>query len=270
MIVSARIFANQITTTATKLGVALPKPFAAAIDQAHKLTAAAEAFGDPPGAVAGRAITVLLAGDDPTDDAELQRLVLRRNIADFGLRNAATDHADGLLAAAIVEHADAILSGWNKALAGDYEALTHAAERLSVPVLAAAETAELRRTGGLHIWSHALAANDRIDIAHTGFKAVVTALQVQHQHEHRALALTDASGIDSVNALATSEGHDPDAWTIARTGAPLSLATTAEFMARIADYTAAKQARQRALDNARREAGFDAIPAHKREALGLP
>lgn len=246
MIVSAATHTRVIETTAKKLGVPLPAKFVDAMATARKLVRDTEALEGATGNLNDRVIHVLLEGQDPGADPEVQNLIAQRVLGDSGIRHAGVEYASDLISAAIAENSEATLTAWAKAVAPDCAKLTEAAHRLDDRVLIEAQAHELKRRGLIDIWSEALGAADRINNAHTGFKAIITAIHVQHQREHRALALIPDADIDTIAEANTQ--NDLDAWTIARLGHPLRLATVSEFVAAIGNYTAAKQARQRDLE----------------------
>lgn len=272
MIVTASAHARHLQSVAKKLDCDLPAPFLAALDTARQLIDTTDKLGGESGAINARAVTLLLDGKNPVVDPELQRLITARALAEGGIRYAGAERAADLITDAINTHADTILAAWSAELAEDYAALDRAGDKLSATTnLDTAEPLAMKRAGHLAVWSEALTAADRVRIAAEGFQAIAAALHLQYQPEHQPLALTAAplGDVEAAQRLAASEGRDPDAWTLARVGAPLALATVAEFMERIAVLTAARQARHKAREDAQQHAGFDGVRPGDREALGI-
>jgi hypothetical protein len=256
MIVTARAHASIVERTAEKLAVPSPKPYAAAIAQARKLVADSEQLMAAVPAVSSRAVELILTGQDPGTDEEIARRLVYRALVDSGLGAAATDRANDVIGAALVEHADDLIRGWDTALAGDFAALTAAAAVLDIVDLKDAELAALRQAGHIDVWATAATAADRIHIGHAGWQAIAAGISIQYLAEHVALSLAPDADISSIDA-ANATSSRPDAWLLARLGAPLRLATTADFVAAIGSYTAEKQRRYREHEEANRRTGFD-------------
>jgi uncharacterized small protein (DUF1192 family) len=257
IVTSSRTFAHQIQTAATKLGVALPESYCAALDAAQRLNETAPAFDAAVTELNCRAVDLLLKGHDPSADKEVQRLAVARVLSDAGLRQAASDRASALTAQAISTHADEIIDTWTSAVQTDCQVLADAAPKLSdISDLRHADINHLKNTGRLDVWSSAMSAFSRVDQAATGQRAIFAALSVRSERQHQVLAYTDLDSAVSINSVTVGTAA-PDCWTVAATGAPLNLANVSEFRERIAIWNGEMERRRVEEEELRKMTGFD-------------
>jgi hypothetical protein len=244
MIVSSSATARNIESVATKLSVPLPPAFLAAVEAARILPREAVLLGDVAELHAA-ALSAIRSGADPGLDKNVQRLTVHRVLAESGIRVAAESWAGDLITEAIAEHADTIVTGWATAIQSDADTLHAAADQLDQADLNAADPVMLKRSNLLGVWADCTSAAERCDAALGGMRALLTAMHVPHAAAVNALMLAPTADLDTVKAVAASVGRGPlTAWDIARSHAPLKLATIAEFRAGIARLAAEDQQRE--------------------------
>lgn len=248
MIVSSSATARNIEGVADRLSVPLPPAFLTAVEAARILPREADALGDVA-ALNAAALTAIRAGNDPGLDKNVQRLTIHRVLAEAGIRVAAESWAGDLITEAITEHADVIVSGWATAIQSDCDTLHAAADQLDQVDLNAADPVMLKRANLLSTWADATSAAERCDAALGGLRALLTALNIPHAAAINALMLAPAADLDTVKVVAASAGRGAlTAWAIARSHAPLKLATIAEFRAGIARLAAEDRQRDTEAD----------------------
>ena len=251
MIVSSSANARNIEGVAAKLSVPLPPAFLAAVEAARILPHEADALGDVAQLHAA-ALSAIRAGNDPGLDKDVQRLTIHRVLAESGISAAAASWTGDLITEALTEHGTAIVTGWATAIQSDCDTLHAAADKLDQADLNAADPVMLKRANLLSTWADASSSAERCDAALGGLRAVFTALHIAHSPAINALMLAPTADLDTVKAVAASAGRGAlTAWTIARSHAPLKLATVAEFRAGIARLAA--EDRQRETDAAEAE-----------------
>lgn len=257
MIISPAALAANITTVADKLHCPLPAGFTAALAAGRELPRAADALGSVAELHAA-ALAALATGADPAADKDVQRYVVYRTLADSGLRQAAEQRAGDDIRRAIADHSDDIIAGWADAIRDDCEVLQAAAAELDLPDLSAADHTALRHRGQLNEWADASSAADRADLALRGCDAIMAALAIDSSKAHRPLLLApdlSLAAFSDLTARAT-------AWDVARTAAPLRLASVGDYTAAVGRITAEQQALQR-----QREADREADRRAHRGAL---
>jgi hypothetical protein len=251
MIISASAKSRLIEDTATKLHCPLPKAFAQALTEARALQPAAAELEGQVAAMNAAAVSAIRQGKDPGADPNVIRLATLVTLGNNGIRHFAADFANDAISVAIVEHADAITASWASAVDDDLAVLTAAAEKLDVPVLDAADPLLLRRAGLLNDWAGASGAAERGSVALAGMRGVLSAIAVNYDKSDLVLVLAPDADLDAyqtANSLAGPNQINP--WIIARSGAPMRLATVSEFMAAIGRVNAAHSEQQRRLDEA--------------------
>ena len=257
MIPTARAHISRIQQTADKLAVDLPLAVVSTLSAGRRLVEQTERIEGHTAALNARVVDVLLNGGDPTDDAEVRKLVLLRVIGSSGIREAGRQRATELIAQAITEHADMIIDLFKAAVQTDCDTLTSATALADVPDLRQADVLALKNTGRLPIWSSAVNAYERVDTAAAAMWSIFAALNVRHERQHRPLAFT--SDVDAVTAInsATSGTAPVDTWSVASVGVALQLANVTQFVERITDVDAEMQRRRRDEEAARQPDGFD-------------
>lgn len=253
MIVSSSATTRRIEDVAAQLNCALPKAFAEELAAARALVPAASELEGMTGRLQAAGITALREGRDPGVDAEVQRLATLVTLANTaGIRHAANEYANDAITAAVVTHADTILAAWAKAISADLEVLEDAADQLDdIKNLNDAEPLLLKRNNLLSVWAEATTAADRADLALSGLNAILAILAVRPDPEYRVLFLApDCAFDDYIAANALAGPRNVNAWTTARTGAPLRLiGSVAEFSEAAARINATQHSRARQRDN---------------------
>ncbi|UUO03856.1 hypothetical protein M4D79_14140 [Mycolicibacterium novocastrense] len=252
MIVSANAHATLIRTTARKLGASLPEAFEQAITDAQALREATQRIEGNAAAVNQRIINCLRDGQDWRTDKQVQALMFERVAAANGIRQAGEEAATDSVAQAIAEHADTIIASWADALSQAATTLTDAAQRLDIDDLDPREVDMqlLSRKNLVPVWAEANSAAERFTTALNGWRAIATATQLPRQRQHEPLILTDAA-LSVIDGTRTGNRNEATAWSLARAGAKLHLATLNDYTLRVSRYTAEQQERQRALQAAR-------------------
>ncbi|BBY10994.1 aldehyde dehydrogenase [Mycobacterium marseillense] len=257
-LISARTHAQNVAKAADVLGVPLPAAYAKQVDQAQAFSDAANRIGVTTGDLHGAVFAAIENGRDYHDDPDVTRLLLDRVLSTQNIGESARRHGDDLLAAALADHGDDILEGWADALTEHSDALAAAAE--AVPALDLTDGRAAGAKGGdtLRHWAAARTALEAWTAAERGFYALATIAGINYTGR-AALILTPARKADLEPAidLARKQRTDVDAWTLARRGIPLRLATLGDFMSRSAQYSADKAAEARAREQRRLEAGFN-------------
>jgi hypothetical protein len=263
--ISARTHAATVTKAAGRLGVALPATYLEQVAQVEAFADAVAQIGATTEQIDAAVFDAIEAGRDYQTDKTVQRLALDRQLLASNIRDRARSREVELLAAALADHADAILESWSAALEPHAAALVAAAEAgLDLDDDRAAITKGGSAMQLLHdaqnaavIWTEAL----------RGFYALANASGVRVAGGYPVpLALTPARRADLApavelardaraepNALARDARTEPDAWDLARAGLPLRLATIAEFSARAATFNADAAAAEHAAEQARLE-----------------
>jgi hypothetical protein len=246
MIVSASALAANIAATAQKLGTALPEQYVAEIDSARKVVTASGELDGHTAAMNAAAMTALREGRDPGADPNVQRLAALVTLSGNGIRHYAVEYASDIITTAIAAHATAVLAGWGEAIRGDLQVLENAAAVLDVSKLDAADPLLLKRANHLGVWADATTAADRADLALVGVRTLLTALHANADPEYRVIMLAPECSLDNfIEANARTGPRDLNAWTIARTGAPLRLITSVkEYTEAAARITATRQEQQ--------------------------
>lgn len=250
MIISSSAMATVISAVSKKLGTELPNDYTAALTVARSLPSAADQLADLS-ELHTAALDAIAANRDPAADKTVQRLAIHRALTDAGIRAAAEARATVDIRTAIAEHSDAIIESWSQAIQADLVTLADAAAELHLDSLTGVDHTHLRQTGRLVLWSDASNAADRADEAVRGIEAILGALAVNHDKQRRALLLSPDITLDAYNSIGTA---DRGAWSVARTGAPLRLASVPDFTAAVGRIAAEAQAAQRQADAERLEA----------------
>ncbi|OCB19272.1 aldehyde dehydrogenase [Mycobacterium malmoense] len=257
-LVSARTHADAVAKAADTLGVDLPAPYRQQIAQAQAFNDAANQIGATTGDLHGAVFSVIENGRDYHDDPNVARLLLDRVLSTQNVGESARCRGDELLAAALADHGDDILAGWADALDEHSDALAAAAEAVPGLNLADGRAAGVKGGEVLRHWATARSALEAWQAAERGWFALATVASIRYSG-HGPLILTPArkGDLEPAYQLARNERTDVDAWVLARCGIPLRLATIAEFMSRVAQYNADRQAEDRAREQRRVEAGFN-------------
>ncbi len=228
--------------TATRLGAKLPKTFtddlatlAATEERAHAL---AVVVGDTLAVVV---VDTLADGRDPMTDPDVHQAIVARTLngATGAIDTALADRArqcTEVHAAAVVE---ALRAPFAKAGAGVVAAMGKLGD------VSLADTGAVVKLGGdaAKAWGDAQAAHQAIADIITAWKLLAQATgHVPWDARHATLVTADPPPADYIDGL--PQVGKLDAWAIARRGWPLTLATPAEYRARLAAVTTEQARRQ--------------------------
>ncbi len=239
--ITGSAYSSLIRTTTKKLDASLPTSFDVALDQARAIREATAQIEGSAAAVNARIINCLKAGSDWRTDKELQGLMFERVAAANGIRVAGVDAAEEMIVTGIVEHTEAIISAWSDALAPDIAALAEAAKHIDIADLADADVPQLSRKKLVAVWADARTAVERFKIALQGWGMVAAAARLPRSRDNEPFVMTDSVP----DAVTLGGGQAITAWTLARAGAPLSLATPAEYLGRLQRHEAVLLQRRR-------------------------
>lgn len=234
--ITPRFYVTQIRKSSDTIGVPLPPALVERLDNADKLVHAADTMLGSSGDLNSAILDALEAGRDYHDDPAVQRNALDRMVANFqshGIIDAAHARAMDRRRAALAEYADDVLDDWADAVERHSAAL--AAAVTGLPTHDLVDTATIIASGldAVQHWNDAQHAIKVWDAAASGFLAFAAAARVDTEN-HRHLLFTDADAATLRPALTTA--RQPDAWTLARHGVPLDLATLRTFAVRVAAH----------------------------------
>lgn len=236
MQITPRFYVTQIRNAAHTIGVPLPPTLTKQLEQADALVHAAETMLGTSGDLNSAILDAIEAGRDYHNDPAVQRTALDRMIANFqshGVTEAAHARAMQRRRDALTEHADDILQAWADAVEPHSAALAAAAAGLPTHDLADTATIIAAGLDAVQHWNDAQHAIKAWDAAASGFAAFAAAARVNTDNQ-RHLLFTDADTATVRPALTTA--RQADAWTLARHGIPLDLATLNTFTARVAAH----------------------------------
>ncbi|ULE32580.1 aldehyde dehydrogenase [Mycobacterium sp. IDR2000157661] len=245
-LITAQTHARTVAQTAETLGAPLPAAYLDALDRADALAGAVSPIAKASaGQLTNAAISALEQGRDPHTDKAVQRLLTSRVLASSGIEQAARTHVNQLLAAALCDHADEVLTGWADALEPYAADLYAAAE--AVPHLNVTDTDRAIKTGGetMHHLHKVQAAVVAWEAATHGFNMLGMVAGIRSGPRTAPLILTPASHDDLEPAYELKPAGDLDVWELAKFGLPLRLATLGEYMERVAQFQADRAAAQR-------------------------
>jgi hypothetical protein len=214
---------QQISADLARLGLALPKPLAAAQAAANKFLAAVPRDVGRPVAAA---LDALDNGDDPFGP-EVQRHLAMYRLAELNLPNAARLRSDARLADALAAHADTILGQLADRLDQDAEAMV-AAHKLGVTDLREARTL---RGPQLAAWGNAATAVDTFAVANQ----IVGTLLREMPHRPapdklRVLAAATPDRLQPARTILATDNRISAAWALTTTNIPIAhIRTLAEL-----------------------------------------
>lgn len=238
MQLTARFYASQVRKAAETLGVPLPAALVEQLDHADRLTHTAETMLNHGGDLNEAVLDAIEAGRDFHTDKTVRRLALERMLANqgHGIADAARQRSLQQKRAALTAHADVVLGEWAAALEPHTAALTAAAAALPVDNLEDVQDVIARGPDVVQHWSNAKKSVTAWSAAVQGFTALADATGIDYT-DHRPLILTDADPLAWQAARIEGVPHI-DAWTLARNGLALTLATLRQFAARVTRYEA--------------------------------
>jgi hypothetical protein len=230
--------------------VTLPPEYLEQVAQAHTFAEKIAQIATTADDLITAVFTAIDEGRDYRSDPTVQRMALDHQLTSLNLGQTTERRLNHMLAAALTDWAGDILEGWADALEPHSAALVAAAEAgLSLTSLHASSVTTMRQLHDARIAVKAWTA------AINGFYTLATVSGVRYAGPVSTLALTPASKADLEPAIkmARDARTDIDAWTLARCGIPLELATLDEFKSRAATFEHDRQAEERAETEARRQ-----------------
>lgn len=247
-LISASTRARAVEKTASTLGVTLPPGYLEQLAQAHTFADTAAQISTTADDLLTAVFAAIDEGRDYRSDPTVQRLALDHQLTSLNLGQTTERRVNHLLAAALTDWADDILDGWADALEPHSAALVAAAEAgLSLTSVEARSVATMRQLHDAQIAAKAWTEAVR------GFYTLAAASGVRYAGDTAMLALTPArkAALEPAIKMARDARADVDAWSLARCGIPLELATLDDYMARAATFEADRQAEERAEVEAR-------------------
>lgn len=253
-LISNRAHARTVTRTAEILGIPLPTDYLEQVAEIEALTAAVGQITVTTEQLHKAVLDAIENGVDYSTDKTVQRLALDRSLTAGNIGAAARARSDQMLAKALTDWADEILEDWADALEPQSAALVAAAD---AGLSNLTETAGVVAKGGDNMGKlhQAQSAMNAWTAAVNGFCSLAVVSSVHCTGNVSVAIETPASLADLKPAftLAQNERVDVDAWTLARCGIPLRLATLAQFMCRAAQFNADCQSEDSAEDERRKE-----------------
>ncbi len=247
MPVTGRALVQIIGQSAAKLGVPLPTKISDQLSQATALVTAAEQISGT--ALKGAVLDALAAGRDYHDDITIRGLLLDHVLVhQTNINNAARTRSDDDLTTAVVEHADTILTAWAAALEPHCDALRAAAAALPAD-LTDTQAIINRGAEAMRHWASAQEAITLWAAAIQGFTMLAMASRITVADTALVMAPVDAADLERARITAQREGKPIDAWTLARQGIALRLATLSDYMERSATLDQQRQAAARTADD---------------------
>lgn len=218
------------------LNIALPKAVAEAIALAAKAETAADAIRPAPSGLLGSTIAAaLLAGRDPSADPEVQRLRTLESILSIAGPSVRV-WGEGVVNAALTEHADAMLETWRAESVTAGESLTAAFDLVGDIELS--DSGAFLRGGpqGAEAWANASAAVVQLKNLAQAWTALAELTRFASSGGYPVLRLAslDVETLDRV-------GRHADAWTLVRAGVRIELADRVTMPQRIASLVEGRQ-----------------------------
>ncbi len=213
---------QQISADLNRLGLAVPKPLAAAQAAANKFLAAVPSdVGNPIAA----ALDAIERGDDPYGP-QVQRQLAAFRLTELNLSNAARLRADGKVDDALAAHADTILAVLAEHLVPHADAMA-AAHKLGVRDLAEARTL---RGPQLAAWGLAASAAEQFAVANQIVGVLLRAMHRPTPDALRVLAAAPPDRLQPARTVCASNNRVSAAWALTVTGCTVQhIRTVAEL-----------------------------------------
>lgn len=260
--IATRTAAPLVLNVSRKLGVEIPKALAEALDEAATLRTREVIPATPsvPEAVA----QAVLAGRDPLTSKEVQRAALALTLSQLNLEHRLREYADERAAAALREHADAVIDTWRPTV----ERIDQAFANFRALVPGVDPLAEHLPTGlptkALTPWGEAKEAAALLEQIVKGWQAIASVGTANiRESRHRLLIVADCTPEQMTELGTRAKPQD-----VARFDLPLDLASVQTFAERVkrmdqaleASHEYAAAAPERAREERRRQFGMVMIP----------
>lgn len=244
--------ARQIITVSETIGAKLPKPVTAAFERTARIREAAGKLGAREGALVTAIIAALDAGTDLATDPEVQRIVAAQTLGN-GIQQAVENQVADDMRIVFRDQAEHIIAAWRPVFdAAAAELLTC---RAALGDVALEDTASILRAGGqaADTWARATKANDRLEQINGAWQSLgmLTRLAPNDQRYH-VLRVADVD--PETWETQQLERQKLSAWELARRGLNLSLASVADYRARIRAIEHAAEVAQEQAEQRRRDA----------------
>ncbi|WP_210441513.1 hypothetical protein [Nocardioides xinjiangensis] len=266
---ATRTAAPLVTAASRKLGIDLPADLATALAEADRVRSGRHLHHETPD-VAAAVADAILANKDPLSSKDVHRAALAATLLDLNIDNRLDGHATKLAAAALREHADAVIDTWRPVV----ERINAALQRFREHVPAGDPRADGLPTGlpakALTPWGEAREALDKLDTIAQGWIALanVGAPYAGGMNVTRPLIVADLN-LEQLDSL----GTNPKCPDVTRLDVPLELASTAAYAERVARIQREKtqrQAYEAAAPERAREQRREQVRASSRFAALIP
>ncbi|WP_163751518.1 aldehyde dehydrogenase [Mycolicibacterium helvum] len=246
---STNTHAMTVTRTAETLGIPLPTGYVEQIAEVDAFTAAVAQIAVTTDQLHEAVLDAIADGRDYHADETVQRLALDRSLTAQNISaHRAQTRADQMRRAALADWADEILEDWADALGPHSAALVDAAADANLSDLTDTAAAVAKGGDTMDKLHHAQVAVKAWTAAVNGFFSLASISSVGYNGDASVAIYTPArhSDLAPAFALADKSRTDVDAWTLARCGIPLDLATLGDFMSRAATFNADRETEARA------------------------
>jgi hypothetical protein len=254
-LISTGTHASTVARTAEILGVPLPAGYVEQVAEADAFTAAVARIAVATDQLHAAVFDAIEKGIDYHTDTTVQRLALDRLLTSENIGAPARTRSDQMLKAALADWANDILVDWADTLEPQSAALVAA---VNAGLRNLKDTAGVIAKGGENMVKlhQAQVAVNAWAAAVNGFYALAIVSRVDYAGDVSVAIRTPArlADLEPAFAMARDEKReDVDAWTLARCGIPLELATLGDFMSRAATFKADREAEQRAEEEGRKQ-----------------
>jgi hypothetical protein len=263
---ATRTAAPLVLATTKRLGVEVPKPLADALARVDRLRNERRTIDDTPDVTAAVAAAIW-AGKDPLTSKEVQRAALATQLKELNIGHRLGDYADQHAAAALVEHADALIEAWRPVVEKADQVLRRFRELVpGVDPLHPDLPAGLP-TAALTPWGEAREAAAQLEQLGKGWQALAGAGAAYIPQNSRPLIVADLT-LDQLEQLGTNAKCD----AVASLDVSLDLASPSTFTERVQKIAQARGEQQawndaapeRAREERRQTLGIVRIPAASR------
>lgn len=242
-IIAIRAQLLLVKRAASALDVPLPADFSQRVDAADRITQAAQKISNPD-ALNSTVLNALAEGRDYRTAPDVVHMLLDAYLVNqASIAETARARWESDVQAALVDHADEILTGWTQALDPHGRALLAAAEALPTPDLDDTRTIAEAGRKVLDHWANAQHAVKMWRQGVDGFMALAQANRITaDRHNPAIITAADLQTLAPAVATSLRESAPLDVWTVARHGIPLRLATLGDYMERSASHDQQRRA----------------------------
>ena len=231
-----RAFASQVFASLDKVGAKPPAAVTESWQQTQLLSEKVRALGIRPESVYAAIADALQRGDDPTLDAEVQRILVASQISNDGVTSGVDEIAYSRFRAVVTEHADGIIAAFCKSF--DAAAKTLADAHQAFGDVDLTDTDAVLRKGGdaAARWAQATAAVATIDTINQGWTMLAMFAGLAGNNPRYHVLRIAAPTFEQWQTLELA-GRKLTAWEALLAGLTLSLPTYTQYRARVATIT---------------------------------